>query len=44
MSLVQVKNSVGEYVTVPHIPEAMQVNIGAIMQRWTANKYIAPVS
>ena len=44
MSHVQVKNSVGEYITVPHIPEAIQVNIGVMMQRWTADKYIAPVS
>ena len=41
---VQVKNSIGEYITVPHIPEALQVNIGAVLQRWTADKYIAPVS
>ena len=39
----QVKNSAGEYITVPHIDDALQVNIGAIMQRWTADKYIAPV-
>ena len=41
---VQVKNSIGEYITVPHVPGAMQVNIGAVMQRWTGDKYIAPVS
>ena len=41
---IQVKDSSGEYVTVPHIDNALQVNIGGIMQRWTADQYIAPVS
>lgn len=44
MVYIQVKNSRGEYITVPHVPEALQVNIGGVMQRWTADKYIAPVS
>jgi len=37
-------NHEGQYITVPHIPEAIQVNIGGVMQRWTGDQYIAPVS
>ena len=37
-------NHGGQYITVPHIPEAIQVNIGGVMQRWTGDQYIAPVS
>ena len=42
----QVKDTSGGsgYITVPHIDGALQVNIGGVMQRWTADKYVAPVS
>ena len=36
-------NHGGQYITVPHLPEAIQVNIGGVMQRWTGDQYIAPV-
>ena len=41
---VQVKDTSDKYITVPHIDDALQVNIGGVMQRWTADKYVAPVS
>ena len=41
---VQVKDTSDKYITVPHTDDALQVNIGAVMQRWTADKYVAPVS
>ncbi len=33
----------GGYIDVPYIEEAVLVNLGALMQRWTSDKYLATV-
>jgi len=42
--MYQVKHSSGEFIDVPYVPDAVLVNLGAIMQKWTADKYLATVS
>ena len=34
----------GSYIQAPYIPGAVLVNLGALMQRWTSDKYLATVS
>ena len=41
---LQVKRSDGGYIDVPHVPDAILVNLGALMQQWTSDKYLATVS
>ncbi|XP_065899340.1 uncharacterized protein [Dysidea avara] len=38
---LQVKHSSGEYINAPYVPDAVLVNLGALMQNWTADKYLA---
>ena len=42
--LVQVKRSDGGYIDVPYMSDAILVNLGALMQQWTSDKYLATVS
>ena len=42
--LVQVKRCNGGYIDVPYIPDAVLLNLGALMQQWTADVYLATVS
>ena len=41
---MQVKQCSGGYIDAPYIPNAVLVNLGALMQRWTADTYLATVS
>jgi len=41
---LQVKHSSGKYINAPYVPDAVLVNLGALMQKWTADKYLATVS
>ena len=41
---LQVKRSDGGYIDVPYISDAILVNLGALMQQWTSDKYLATVS
>lgn len=38
---LEVMNRQGEYIQVPPIPDTMIINIGDLMQRWTADKLLA---
>ena len=38
------KQSNGGYIDVPYMREAVLVNLGALMQQWTADVYLATVS
>ena len=42
-SPLQVKRADGGYIDVPYMPEAVLVNLGALMQQWTADVYLATV-
>ena len=39
----QVKRSDGGYINVPYMSDAVLVNLGALMQQWTSDKYLATV-
>ena len=39
----QVKCSDGGYIDVPYMADAVLVNLGALMQNWTSDKYLATV-
>ncbi len=39
----QVKRSDGGYIDVPYMRNAVLVNLGALMQNWTADAYLATV-
>ena len=41
---LQVKKTDGTYIQAPYIYGAVLVNIGALMQQWTTDKYLATVS
>ena len=41
---LQVKRSDGGYIDVPYMSDAILVNLGALMQQWTSDKYLATVS
>ena len=41
---LQVKRSDGGYIDVPYMPDAVLVNLGVLMQQWTADGYVAAVS
>jgi len=43
ISLFQVKRSGGHYIDVPYMPDAVLVNLGALMQQWTSDLYLATV-
>lgn len=38
------KKTDGGYIQVPYVPGAALVNLGALMQQWTSDKYMATVS
>ena len=40
----QARKHTGEWVQVPYVKEALFVNLGALMQKWTGGKYLATVS
>ena len=40
---LQVKCSSGDYINVPYRPDAVLVNLGALMQNWTSDTYLATV-
>ena len=42
-NFLQVKKSKGGYIDVPYMEEAVLVNLGALMQQWTSDKYLATV-
>ena len=44
LELIQVKRSDGDYIDVPYMSDAILVNLGALMQQWTSDKYLATVS
>ena len=37
------KKSGGGYIDVPYVKDAVLVNLGALMQKWTGDKYLATV-
>ena len=39
----QVKKCGGGYIDVPYIEDAVLVNLGALMQKWTSDRYMATV-
>ena len=41
--ILQVKKINGGYIDVPYMEEAVLVNLGALMQQWTSDKYLATV-
>ena len=41
---MQVKRSDGGYIDVPYMSDAVLVNLGVLMQRWTGDSYMATVS
>jgi len=43
-SMSQVKCSDGGYIDVPYMEDTVLVNLGALMQRWTGDVYLATVS
>ena len=43
ISSFQVKRSDGHYIDVPYMPDAVLVNLGALMQQWTSDLYLATV-
>ena len=40
---IQVKQSNGDYIDVHYHPDAVLVNLGALMQKWTSDVYLATV-
>ena len=40
---MQVKCSSGDYMNVPYRSDAVLVNLGALMQNWTSDVYVATV-
>ena len=38
---LEVKTQEGEWIEVPHLPEAMLINTGEFLSRWTNGKFIA---
>jgi isopenicillin N synthase-like dioxygenase len=38
---LQVKRASGDYIDVPYISDAVLVNLGALMQNWTCDQYLA---
>ena len=43
-SISQARTSDGEWIEVPRVKDALFVNLGALMQKWTGKKYLACVS
>ena len=41
---LQVKRSDGGYIDVPYMADAVLVNLGVLVQMWTADSYLATVS
>ena len=41
--MIQVKKTSGGYIDVPYRADAVQVNLGALMQNWTSDHYMATV-
>ena len=41
---IQVKRKDGGYIDVPYVEGAVLVNLGALMEMWTGDKYPATVS
>ena len=41
---MQVKRKDGGYINVPYVEGAVLVNLGALMEMWTGDKYPATVS
>ena len=39
----KVKKRDGGFIDVPYVKDAVLVNLGALMQRWTGDRYIATV-
>ena len=43
LHVLQVKGSSGGYIDVPYCADAVLVNLGALMQNWTSDVYLATV-
>ena len=41
--MIQVKKTSGGYIDIPYRADAVLVNLGALMQNWTSDYYVATV-